>query len=119
MRWIRSPWWDGFWLLSGLPIGIGLIFLPTQDGWALAATIMLLESAHIASPMLLAWTRCELGMIVSREWAKHIVLPPLIMWAALTAPAEWVMGLYCVWNIYHFGMQNFGVLSLLLPGRWV
>lgn len=102
--------------MSGLPIGIGLMFLPAEYGLVLAATIMLLETAHVVSPMVLAWTRRELRAIVSAEWVKHIVLPPLILLAAVTLPADKVLGLYFAWNIYHFGMQNFGVLSLYFPG---
>jgi hypothetical protein len=34
MTWVRSKSWDGFWLLSGLPIGIALmLFVPGIYIW--------------------------------------------------------------------------------------
>jgi hypothetical protein len=116
MTWIRNPWWDCFWILSGLPIGLTLMVLAPTMVPSLAVTIMVLESAHVVSPMLLAWTRPELRAIVSQEWGKHIALPATIMVAVLIAPASCVMGLYFAWNIYHFGTQNFGVMSLYCRG---
>jgi hypothetical protein len=112
MRWVRNPWWDGFWLLSGLPIGIVLMLLAPGMVWPLAVAVMVLETAHVVSPMILAWTRPELRAIVSREWIKHIAAPIAVMCGVMSFPVAWVMGLYWVWNIYHFGMQNFGVTSL-------
>ena len=78
----------------------------------MVATIMALESAHVVSPIILAWTRPELRAIVKREWIKHIAAPAAVMGGVLIFPAASVAGLYWVWNIYHFGMQNFGVSSL-------
>jgi hypothetical protein len=112
MRWVRNPWWDGFWLLSGLPIGIMLMLFSPGMVMPLAVAVMVLESAHIVSPLILAWTRPELRAIVSREWIKHIAAPAAIMAGVLLFPALWVMWVYWAWNIYHFGMQNFGVTSL-------
>jgi hypothetical protein len=112
MRWVRSCWWDGFWLLSGLPISLVLMLTAPGVVLPLAATVMILETAHVVCPMILAWTRPELRAIVSREWIKHILAPAAIMVGVLLVPAGWVMGLYWAWNIYHFGMQNFGVTSL-------
>jgi hypothetical protein len=116
MTWIRSPWWDGFWILSGPPIGVVLMLFIPGMVLPLGIAVMVLESAHVVSPVLLAWTRPELRMIVSREWIRHIVLPMLIMATVLTAPADAVFGFYFAWNVYHFGMQNFGVMSLYLRG---
>ena len=79
--------------------------------------IMVLESAHVVSPIILAWTRSELRAIVAREWDKHVAVPIAVMCGVLIAPAGWVMGFYWTWNIYHFGMQNFGVASLYGIGK--
>jgi hypothetical protein len=117
MRWIRSPWWDGFWIFSGLPIGILLMLFSPGIGMAVAIAIMILESAHVVSPIILAWTQPELRTIVKREWIKHIAAPAAVMGGVLVFPAAWVAGFYGAWNIYHFGMQNFGVSSLYWRGR--
>ena len=116
MTWIRNPWWDCFWILSGAPIGLALMVLVPGMVPALGITMMILESAHVVSPILLAWTKPGLRSIVIREWIKHVVLPSGIMVAVVIVPASWVMGLYFVWNIHHFGMQNFGVTSLYFRG---
>jgi hypothetical protein len=118
MKWVRNPWWDGCWLLSGLPIGLALmILLPSRHAFALVVVIMILESGHVVSPMILAWTRPGLRAIVKREWIKHIAAPAAVMGGVLIFPPAWVAGLYWAWNIYHFGMQNFGVSSLYCR-RW-
>ena len=117
MTWIRSPGWDGFWILSGLPIGVVLMLTCPGMVPALVVAIMILESAHVVSPMLLAWTRPELRQIVRREWIKHIALPAAILALSLVTPYIWARWIYVPWNIYHFGMQNFGVTSLYWPGK--
>jgi hypothetical protein len=117
VRWIRSPSWDGFWILSGLPIGIVLMLFSPGFVPELAVAIMILETAHVVSPIILAWTRPELRTIVTREWIKHIAAPAAVMGGVLLFPVAWVAGVYGTWNIYHFGMQNFGVSSLYWRGR--
>jgi hypothetical protein len=113
MHWVRNPWWDGFWLLSGLPIGILLLlFVPSPYIWQMAVTIMILETGHVVSPMILAWSKPGLRRIVCREWGKHIVLPFLLMAACLLLPWPIVFGVYFVWNTWHFGMQIFGITCL-------
>jgi hypothetical protein len=113
MTWIRNPWWDGFWILSGAPIDLALmLYAPPLVPPVITTIMMVLESAHVVSPMLLAWTRRELRAIVMQEWIRYIVLPMAVMIVVLIAPTSWVAGVYFTWNIYHFGMQNFGVTSL-------
>jgi hypothetical protein len=73
---------------------------------------MILESGHVVSPIILAWTKPELRAIVKHEWIKHIAAPAAVMSGVLIFPAAWVAGLYWTWNIFHFGMQNFGLSSL-------
>jgi hypothetical protein len=73
---------------------------------------MLLETAHLASPIALAWHKPELRAVVSREWIKYIAIPAAILPACVLVPSGWVFGLYYAWNIHHFGMQNFGVWQL-------
>jgi hypothetical protein len=113
MSWVRNPWWDGFWLLSGLPIGIALmLFVPGPGIWYMAITIMILETGHVISPMILAWTKPGLRRIVSREWGMHIALPIGLVAGCLLAPWQMVFSIYFAWNIWHFGMQIFGVSCL-------
>jgi len=113
MRWICNPWWDGFWILSGLPIGIVLmLFVPSAQVWFMAVTIMILETGHVVSPMLLAWSKPGLRSIVRREWGKYIAAPASLMAGCLLLPWPTVFGIYFAWNTWHFGMQIFGITCL-------
>jgi hypothetical protein len=100
------------WLMSGLPVGLVLMLFAPGMVTPLVVAIMVLETAHVVSPVLLAWTRPGLRSMVSREWVKHIAAPAAVMTGVLVVPAAWTASIYWMWNIYHFGMQNFGVSSL-------
>ncbi len=55
--WIRSAWWDGFWILSGLPLGLALLSLPSAlpQKTIMLAALVLLQTGHLFSPIFLAW----------------------------------------------------------------
>ena len=83
--------------------------------WILVVSI--LDGAHIVSPMVLAWSHTGLRQIVSREWVRHIVIPIGVMIVVLVFPRTWVTGPLFAWNIFHYGMQHFGVASLCKLGK--
>lgn len=113
MHWIRSPWWDGCWIWSGVPIGIVLmLFVPSPRIWYMAITIMALETGHLVSPMILAWSKPGLRAIVCEEWGKYIVAPVIIMAGCLFLPFDLVFNAYLAWNVWHYGMQIFGISCL-------
>jgi hypothetical protein len=112
MTWVRNPWWDGFWILSGLPIGLALVFLPSAVGFLFFTAAVFLETGHAFSPIVLTWSDAGLRRIAMDRWAEFVALPPLVFVGVFLVPTEVVFGIYYAWNIYHFGMQNFGVLSL-------
>lgn len=116
MRWIHSPLWDGFWILSGLPIGLALMLLSPGMVTPLIVVVMVLESAHVVCPTLLAWMTPGLRRIFLKEWREHVVAPVGVMIAVLLLDPAIVVGIYFAWNIFHFGMQNFGIASLYRPG---
>jgi hypothetical protein len=138
-RWIRSAWWDTTWILSGLPIGWGLLMLsPTI--YLVLAVIVLLEHGHFLSPMALAWSHAGFRGLMLRQPIKYIGLPIALIltttsigiattlfgdlhvdigmkvrvhdFADYKQPFVMMVVLYWFWNAYHFGMQNFGVLSI-------
>jgi hypothetical protein len=138
MTWIRGPWWDCCWILSGLPIGLGLVMLSPTVYLVLALTL-LLEHGHLLSPLALAWSHAGFRQIIRRHPTKYIGVPVALILAASAIgiatflfadlhvniglkvrvnladykqPFVIMVVLYWLCNAYHFGMQNFGVLSI-------
>jgi hypothetical protein len=139
MACIRGPWWDGFWILSGLPVGLALLFAPPAARLAFFTLVVLLETGHSFSPIVLAWSHDGFRQLMLARPKKYILLPGAVFVAAFGVGAATSLGwtsfrtdlthqifhvtdwrnpfplvawIYWVWNIYHFGMQNFGVLQL-------
>jgi hypothetical protein len=141
MIWIRGPWWDSVWLLSGVPFGIALTCLAffTNGYWLVVSLLLLFQTGHSLSPIALAWSHRGFRAIIWRRpikyvWmplailvggtlmgavAGHIWLPPhldivtlKIAVDSLYNPLFAAAAAYGVWNIYHFGKQNFGVMSI-------
>jgi hypothetical protein len=142
MPWIRSPWWDGIWILSSVPIGFMLL---AASAWvaprALTLGLMaILGTAHLISPMCLAWSRRDTRALALSRPVKFIGIPVVLLCLAAVAgfaatgmpsvtgldfpgittaqsmdytnPLVILAATYVVWNAYHFGMQNFGVLTI-------
>ena len=142
MIWVRGPVWDLVWLLSGLPIGLAvtvLVLCGVPYFWMLAAAVIVFQTAHTISPICLAWSHAGFRRIMLGRPCKFILVPIALLvswtflgWAAalhwpnptfdpltfkLDLPTVyeplWLMGIiYSYWNIYHFGKQNFGVMSI-------
>jgi hypothetical protein len=123
--WLTSPAWDFFWVLNAVwlvPLAVLFFFLGRQEEyfrWVLTASLTLLVFGHVLGPIVAAWTIPELRSRMAREPGKFIFLPLALFLvpAALYAVARPVWFLvalqagYCLWNIWHFSAQNFGVLS--------
>lgn len=79
---------------------------------AISVGLIVLETAHLFSPIVLAWsTRGFREHMLSRS-ERFLLIPGVALAAALASPLWVVSAVYFWWNIYHFGMQHFGVLSL-------
>ena len=81
MMWIRGPWWDIFWILSGLPIGFVLLCLSTSIPLALMtlSLLVLLQTGHLLSPIALAWNHRGFRAAMRLQPAKYVVVPALIL----------------------------------------
>jgi hypothetical protein len=141
--WIRSAWWDGFWILSGIPVAALLLLASASvpQPVLILLAIVLLQTGHLISPMMLAWSHAGFRQVMSRQRLKYIVVPAAILLATtglgvvtsfvstdlhpdiglsvkIRNPADYknpfilMLVLYTAWNAYHFAMQNFGVLSI-------
>ena len=109
---IRSRLWDGIWIWGGLSFGVALIFLPPQACLAIFSIAAVLVTAHEFSSIVLAWTNREFRQHMITRPAKYIGIPAAAISAAIILPLPWIAQIFWVWNIYHFGMQNYGIAKL-------
>ena len=79
--WIRNPWWDTTWILSGMPIGLLLLCLLLLMPAATIALslIMVLDTGHLLSPMILAWSHDDFRPLMLQQSIKYIVIPGTIL----------------------------------------
>lgn len=136
---IRSRWWDAIWIMNGPVIGLVLILLSMFVSPKHITVVILgvFGMAHRISPMALAVAHPGLRKIVRAYPLRFIWLPLLIIsfcaavgwffpkhnlngapdisWQTFTNDFDplFMIGIvYLMWNAWHFGMQNFGVLSI-------
>jgi hypothetical protein len=85
MMWIRGPWWDGLWILSGLPFGAALTYLsiylssPIMVLWI----VLLTQTGHLLSPMALAWSHEGFRSFMKRRLTKFVMIPLVILLASM------------------------------------
>jgi hypothetical protein len=141
VTWLRSPWWDGFWIFSGLPIGAALMTATLPWTW-IFSVYLVLNSGHLLAPIGMAWSHSGFRQIMLAKKRKYILLPvvivvvgvflgatvgkifdvnPLTLGVRFNAkddiarPFVIMIIIYFIWNAYHFGMQNYGFLRLYWP----
>jgi hypothetical protein len=142
MTWIRSPGWDGFWFLSFPVLGVLMLFYPFGYGWLLSLDLahvispivlawghkeyrrmmLLTPVKFVGVPVVLlvvgvlvAWLNVLLfphyqhrNLIITKSFFDTMTLDNLRM------PIAIYIVTYFVWNLYHVGMQNFGMWCLYL-----
>jgi hypothetical protein len=134
------------WLLSGVPVGIALMWMPPLGLIACFTAFIVLDTAHTLSPIVLAWSHRGFRQVMIAEPRKYIVLPGIVFaigstvaivtaigWTTyVPGPGQYaratgwdnpypiMFGVYFAWNFYHFSMQNYGVLRLcgIDLGQW-
>jgi hypothetical protein len=82
-------------------------------GLIIFSFVIVLDTAHSFSPIVLTWWRRDLRKIALAEPTKFMLAPAILFLAGLAGPFKAVSALYWLWNLYHFGMQNYGVMRLL------
>jgi hypothetical protein len=92
-----------------------------QAGILLFGFAILCEQAHVASPIVLAWSHPGLRRIALSRPIETMLLPALAIIGALLSPFWLIWWVYWVWNIYHFGAQHYGVSRIcgLRVPKWV
>jgi hypothetical protein len=87
----------------------------------LAALAIILDHAHLVSPIAAAWGNRRMRERMLVRWDKFICWPLAIIGLGIILGLEFqrydraieaLVGVYVVWNAYHFAMQNFGLLAL-------
>jgi hypothetical protein len=94
VMWIRSPSWDGFWILSGLPLGTaltGLGYVVSYRTIALVGVIVL-ATGHFMSPIVLAWCHGGYREIMMRRRIKFVWMPVAV--ASAGGSAAYIGGLF-------------------------
>lgn len=83
--WLRSPVFDLFWVLSGLPFGAALtaLSLLMPAGAIILSLVLLTQTAHLLSPMALAWSHDGFRALMLRRPIKYITLPAAILIGAV------------------------------------
>jgi hypothetical protein len=117
--WIRGPLWDGVFIWSGAPIGLALWLMPPIAAYWFFAFAILLDTGHRFSPIILAWGNSGFRTREVYRHPWHYIVAPIGILAlcvgiAVFMPSYWKILLPIYWycNASHFGMQNFGVLSM-------
>jgi hypothetical protein len=92
--WIRSPSWDGFWILSGLPLGAALTALGYVVPYRTIALagIIVLATGHFMSPIALAWSHGGYRGIMLQRRAKFVWVPLAIV--SIGASAAYIGSLF-------------------------
>lgn len=84
---------------------------------------IVLDHAHLVSPIGLAWTSAPMRRKMIAEWSRYILLPSVCLSVAVVVglssssthvPAFQVLaGAYFLWNTWHFSTQHWGISQLL------
>jgi hypothetical protein len=82
-------------------------------GIGLFAFAIVAEQAHVASPIVLAWTHPGLRRIALSRPIETLLLPGAAIIGMMMLPLWWAWAIYWPWNIYHFGAQHYGVGRIL------
>jgi hypothetical protein len=67
-----------------------LFFTPREVAFALGVVLIVLETAHFASPILLAWTKSGTAKTMPARPETYIGLPAILIVAAVLFPYLWV-----------------------------
>ncbi len=125
--WLRSPLWDGIWLLSGLwLVLLALLLQQTSLEWFYISGTFTLWLAHRFGTTYLAFCSPTYHSLIQKHSFRFILAPLLIgfgVFGFLLLPQTWIpfnriqriMLLGFVdyfFSLYHFAVQHYGVVSI-------
>jgi hypothetical protein len=116
--WIKSAAWDGFWILSGLPLGFVLTSL-WRFGPAMPVPLIValfLANGHLLAPVFAAWGNDTFRERMRAQVGKYVALPSALLLGATgigigtsillphyrpnLMPAEQIIGFEHDWNLF-------------------
>jgi hypothetical protein len=82
--------------------------------------MVLIEWAHIVSPVVLAWSHPGLRQIALSRPVETLLLPAIGFASCILGPFAVVQWTRYAWHCWHFGSQHYGVCRLLgwRVNRW-
>lgn len=127
--WLRSPIWDGFWMLSGVWLIVPIILfamLPGAVSPLLIIATLILWLSHRFATTFTAFCTPAYRELVRKQFKRFFIFPTvafLVVFVFVFAPAGLlplntldrilVLGtIFFIYNTYHFGVQHYGVLSI-------
>jgi hypothetical protein len=84
----------------------------------LFTVLIVLDTAHTLSPMVMAWSRGDFRPVMLRRWGLYVAAPLTVLAVSLAAAyhsraaVDMVVWIYFMWNVWHFASQNYGLLRL-------
>jgi len=106
------------WLLSAGITAAAFLTLPVRVLMCCITASLVIQTGHQLSPIALAWSNAGFRGVMLARPEKFLLLPAGLALAAVACPFWPVFYAYSAWNAYHYGMQDFGVLSLWRRPRW-
>jgi hypothetical protein len=100
------------WVLSAGITAAAFMTLPQSVLVYCIIASAVIQTGHQISPIALAWSNAGFRAMMLTRPEKFLLLPVATFALVLSCPFWWVWYSYWAWNAYHYGMQNFGVLSL-------
>ncbi|MBS0203704.1 MAG: hypothetical protein JSS49_12435 [Planctomycetes bacterium] len=127
--WLRSPVWDGFWILSGLWLLVPVLLSPViteADQWVLVAAVYVLWLPHRFATAFNAYCLPAYQNLIHAQWTRFfavpasiftvtflfLFLPEMLLPLPLVTRVQVLATIFFIYNSYHFGVQHFGVLSI-------
>lgn len=100
------------WLLGAVIPVLVLVAAPPKMVVCFVIATAVIQTSHQLSPIVLAWSNEGFRKVMLDRPTQYLGLPVLAFVLAVVLPFQWVLSIYGIWNAYHYGMQNFGVLSI-------
>ena len=126
--WVRSPFWDLFWLHSGLWLGLIIFAFSNQPELELfyMVGVFLFWISHRFSPFYIAWgTRSYRTVRDSQPWRFKFIpailvlsvflilfIPEKILPVSVSIRVFGLLMLDFFWGMHHFAAQHYGILRL-------